>query len=228
MEVHPGCTWKPNILHREGGGQVDPPLSAPLRAQAVARRRGRWYTAPVKELPDDLGSDDVRGALARGWGLDANALSYVPLGFGSYHWAAEAGSRRLFLTADDLDAKPWLGADRPSVADGLRSALATAAALREERTLAFVLAPLRTLSGEVLHRIDARYTLSVFPFVEGRSGAFGDRADAERRRQRLRLVADLHLAQSPSQTPRRSLAVPQRDMLEGALASLDRPWSSGP
>ena len=49
---------------------------------------------------------DVAHALADGWGIRAETLTYAPVGGGSYHWMArdEQGEQR-FVTVDDLDAK---------------------------------------------------------------------------------------------------------------------------
>jgi hypothetical protein len=69
-------------------------------------------------------------------------MEYVPEGGGSYHWklTGDDGQSR-FVTVDDLDGKDWLGGTRGAVFEGLERALGTAAALRYEVGLEFVVAP---------------------------------------------------------------------------------------
>jgi spectinomycin phosphotransferase len=62
----------------------------------------------VHERPPDISDSDVAAALARQWPLTVQELSYLPVGFGGYHWLAvdQAGSR-WFVTVSGL-AAPWL------------------------------------------------------------------------------------------------------------------------
>jgi spectinomycin phosphotransferase len=72
-----------------------------------------------------------------------------PVGAGGYHWVARsAAGSRWFVTADDLDGKPWLGDSRDEVFQRLRGALGTARALRDAAGLAFVAAPKVITHGE--------------------------------------------------------------------------------
>ena len=43
----------------------------------------------------DISDSDVAAALARQWALTVQDLSYLPVGFGGYHWlaAGQTGSR---------------------------------------------------------------------------------------------------------------------------------------
>ena len=79
-------------------------------------------------------------------------MEYVPAGAGSYHWKlTDDGGRSHFVTVDDLDSKDWLGDVREAVFDGLGRALSTAAALRHEAGLEFVVAPIAACDGELKH-----------------------------------------------------------------------------
>jgi spectinomycin phosphotransferase len=69
--------------------------------------------------------------------------------------------------------------------------------------------------------VSPRYTLSVFPFVDGEAGQFGEYTASERAAV-VPLVAALH--QAPVTARRLDLALPLRE----ALAGVDRPWDSGP
>ena len=185
----------------------------------------------MESLPDGLGEQEIRDAVAAYWRLPVTEATFAPLGFGSYHWVARTeDGRRLFLTVDDLDRKPWLGNERRAAFAGLRAAFDTALALREEAGLAFVVAPRQARDGSTVRRIAARYSLAVFPFSEGRSGHFGASASPEDRELLLRLLADLHQATKAvaSLQPRTVAPLSGRDGLEAALADLGRPWQGGP
>jgi hypothetical protein len=107
-------------------------------------------------------------SLADGWGLAVSHLEYRPVGGGSYHWLVTDGAgTRSFVTADDLDQKGYLGADRDSAFEGLRCALDTAHALRHDAGLEFVVAPLSTPRAETAVRIDARHAVALYPFIDG-------------------------------------------------------------
>lgn len=140
------------------------------------------------------------------------------------------GRRRYFLSADDLDQKAWLGADRTLAFEGPRSAFDTALVLRDEAQLELVVPPIRTGDGQSVCRITHRYTLAVFPFIDGNPGRFGDEITGEGRGQLLQLLAALHRATPivASTAPRRGIELPSRPALEGALRDLHRPWEGGP
>jgi spectinomycin phosphotransferase len=158
-------------------------------------------------------------------------MEYVPAGAGSYHWKlTDDGGRSHFVTVDDLDSKDWFGHVRESVFDGLGRALSTAAALRHEAGLEFVVAPIAGRDGEFLHRVDDRYTVSVFPLLTGRSYPFGAYTDGRLRGQALDLIAALHQS-TEAVRDRAPCHVPSyagRDDLTAFLLEPDRPWGGGP
>jgi len=180
--------------------------------------------------PVGLDQTAVADAAACHWGLPVT-LRYIAIGAGSYHWLATAAAgARYFLTVDDLQDKPWLGADSDQVFSGLCTAFDTALALRENGGLPFVVAPMRSLAGEAACRLTARYSLAVFPFVNGQSGRWGDAVTASEADALAEVLAMLHQATPAvaSKVPRRSLELYGRAELETALCELDRPWSGGP
>jgi len=62
----------------------------------------------VYERPADKRDSDVAAGLARQWPLTVQDLSYLPVGFGEYHWlAVEPTGSRWFVTVSYL-AAPWL------------------------------------------------------------------------------------------------------------------------
>ncbi|GAA2434517.1 hypothetical protein GCM10010191_56230 [Actinomadura vinacea] len=166
----------------------------------------------MKDRPEGLAESAVRDALGA-WGIDAVPLQYAPVGFGDYHWIA--GERQWFVTVADIGEG----------FAGLRSAMDTAWALRG---LEFVVAPLRTVHGETVRRLGERYAISVFPFVDGDSGEFGQVLAAEQRILVLDMLAELHRTAPPSSTPVLRPEFPGRDDLEQALRESDRPWTGGP
>lgn len=185
----------------------------------------------MRSPPADLSLARVRGALADGWGIGDGDLSYVAKGGGSHHWTLVAdGDPTLFVTVDDLDDKDWLAATRDSAFGGLRRALETAASLRDAAGLDFVVAPLAAGSGDLVARVDDRYAISVFPFVEGRSHEFGPYSDARLRRRALDMVAALHGATAAveERAPRHVPDFGGHRDLDAFLAEPERPWDRGP
>ncbi|MBA2281037.1 MAG: phosphotransferase [Acidimicrobiia bacterium] len=179
--------------------------------------------------PDDLPDEAVVAAVAGGWDLRVRRIDHVPLGFGSHHWQVEIdGGERRFVTADDLEAKrrsPTEPLGRPR--QRLDAALSAACWLREAG-LPFVVAPLRTGTGAVLHELDERFAVAVYPFVDGEAHPWGAYPTPAARAV-LDLVATLHAAPGPPPTALvDDFEVPNRADLLAALDHLDAPWDTGP
>lgn len=171
----------------------------------------------MRNQPSDV---DPRPAL-RAWGIDAVSFEYLPVGFGDHHWtAADDRGRQWFVTVADLAHKNHNGIGATAAREGLRRAMDTAAALRH---LDFVLAPVRTQDGETLRPIDDRYAVSVFPFLDGTSGRFGDPPEPVGD-----LLDRLHRTPPPPSTPVARPELPGRAALETALAELGHRWTGGP
>ncbi|MHB8644047.1 MAG: phosphotransferase [Gaiellaceae bacterium] len=178
----------------------------------------------MRALPDEFEAGELIEPLAAGWGIDVDALEYVPLGGGSYHWRADD----VFVTVDDLNRKEWLGDTRDEVFDGLRRAFDTAVALQDSG-LEFVLAPIPASSGETLRRLDARYTIALFPFMDGTAGIFGEYEERERSAV-VGMLTELHRATASvaSIAPEFDPGFRGRAELEQALTDVGEPWTSGP
>jgi spectinomycin phosphotransferase len=185
---------------------------------------------PVRTAPESLDNGSVVDALHEGWHFDAALIEHAAVGAGSYHWeVADRSGRRRFVTVDDLDQKAWLGDTRDASFDGLRRAFDTAVTLQRSE-LHFVVAPILSREGDSVRRLDPRYAIALFPFVEGESGQFGWIADADERRDVVAMIAELHRATAAVGSVVRSagLDLPGRHHLEAALQELDEPWSGGP
>ncbi|MEV0384123.1 aminoglycoside phosphotransferase family protein [Nonomuraea sp. NPDC050643] len=174
----------------------------------------------MRDRPDDFDEDLLRPALTA-WGIEAATLDYAPVGFGDFHWVASGrGGRRWFVTVADVRRQTY---------EGLRLAMDTAAALREEAGLPFVVAPLRAADGTTLRRLDRhRYAMSVFPYEGGTGGDFGDPRPAPERELIIDLLAELHTTPPPLSTPDRPPALAGRAGLEQALRPSREPWLGGP
>jgi len=180
--------------------------------------------------PEGLDERDLRAALAAHWGL-AGDLRYLPKGVGAYHWALEAAGRPAwFVTVDDLDTKPWIGAGRDAVFAGLAVAYGVAGALRDRAGLDLAVGPRPAGDGAVAVRLTDRFSVGVHPFVAGVAGVWGAPPAPGVRVAVLRALAGLHRA-----TPRLAVPVPPpppdlpgRAALVAALDELGRPWSGGP
>jgi spectinomycin phosphotransferase len=179
--------------------------------------------------PEELETSALRDLLTDGWGLDVESVRYAAVGGGSYHWVVDdSEGTRSFVTADELDQKPWLGETRESAFDGLRRAFDTAVALRDGG-LGFVVAPIVTRRGETVRRIGPSHSIALFPFVAGEAGTFGRYETAERAAF-LTMLAELHAATPVvgSLATRVDLDLPGRGRLEAALRDLSQTWSGGP
>lgn len=184
----------------------------------------------MRALPDEFDDTALIGVLDDAWGFGVEAIQYVAVGGGTYHWLIHdlQGSRR-FVNVDDLDRKPWFGDSRESVFDGLRGALDTALALHRAG-LDFVVAPIPTSHGETVRRIGPRYTIALLPFVDGQAGQFGHYASPAERASVVAMLAELHAA-TPVVRPivgRIGLALPERRHLEAALDDVNQTWFGGP
>jgi spectinomycin phosphotransferase len=184
----------------------------------------------MNDLPEELDIDKLPRALAEGWRFEIATIEYAPVGFGSYHWIAMdgAGTRR-FVTVDDLDRKPWLGNGRETAFEGMARAFGTAVTLRGAG-LEFILAPIAAGDGTAVRRIDARYSMAVFPYVDGVSSDFGEHKTPEQRATVLAVLGRLHQATPAvaSTVPKGNLDVPGRSQLAAGLQTLDQPWTGGP
>jgi spectinomycin phosphotransferase len=182
----------------------------------------------VKAIPDDLDERALLEELTAGWDISASRVEYAPLGFGSYHWTIVDGrGRHWFVTVDDLGRD-----DSPDARDrelaGIRDAFRTAVALREEADLEFVLAPVPSKRGETARRLAPRYSVAVFPFVEGESQPFETVISAETAAAATVILSRLHRVPPPERVPRHDIALAGRSVIESSLNDLDEPWRSGP
>ena len=182
--------------------------------------------------PPDLDRSALVAALVHHWAIGAASLDYLPVGFGSHHWeAVGADGSRWFVSADDLRAAHHAGRAPDDVFEGLDRAFRTAAALRGDAGLEFVLAPIPSEDGTVIHRIDPRYAIRVEPFVDGAAEEVGDFEGPEERRRMGTMLGRLHAASGtvPRRLPgREDFALPGREELEEAFAHLETPWGQGP
>jgi spectinomycin phosphotransferase len=175
----------------------------------------------VRERPVDIRDSDVAAALDRQWVLTVQDLSYLPVGFGGYHWRAvdQTGSR-WFVTVSDL-ATPWV--------PDLPAAMQTAAWLATHAGLGFVVAPVPTRAGQVVGSLDSRHALTLFPYLDAAPSSFDDPIDDGDRAAIIDMLAALHTAIPKGiQVPTRPLQLANRPAIDQALASLDVPWTGGP
>lgn len=172
--------------------------------------------------PGDLDEEALARAVERGWGIGVARLAYRPVGWGSHHWeVAGADGTRWFVTVDELEQKRLTAAE--SADDGfarLTASLRSAVALRETG-LDFVVAPLPPPGdgGGPAARLGERFAVAVYPFVAGKSFAWGEWT-AEHRGRMTEMVAAVHMA--PPRAREHALAdafaVPFRDELEAGCA----------
>jgi spectinomycin phosphotransferase len=181
--------------------------------------------------PNDLDRAALLRALERHWRLRPLTLEYLPVGFGSHHWrAVGADGVEHFVTVDDLAA--GFQAPDPHVAfAALERAYTTAAFLRDEANLDFVVAPRTDEEGVVIRRVSDRYAVTVSPLVQGEMSDWGPWESVDDRRSMGGMLGRLHAVTSemPADLPRQEdFAIPSRAVVMDALDALDHPWNSGP
>jgi hypothetical protein len=188
--------------------------------------------AAVLTEPRDLDRSELARVLAERWGLRDPQLDYLAVGFGSHHWrAVDSRGTRSFVTVDDLEAGTRTTPDPDSALAALNRAFRTAALLRDDAALEFVLAPHFDREGEIIRRVSHRYAITVSPLVDGESREYGPYEEPDDRRRMGAVLGRLHAAtdQVPGDLPRREdFALPSRTALVDALHDLDRTWDSGP
>ena len=175
----------------------------------------------MRERPADIRDSDVAAGLARQWALTVQDMSYLPVGFGGYHWLAvdQTGSR-WFVTVSAL-AEPWV--------PDLPAAMQTAAWLATEAGLEFVVAPVPTRADHVVGSLDNRYAVTLFPYVDAAPSRFEDPIGDGDRAAIIDMLATLHTAIPKGiRVPSRPLQLGTRQAIDQALASLGVPWNGGP
>jgi len=197
-------------------------------AAGVAICNGDWPldTPP----PSAIDPTALAAVLAEAWSIDATALIYVPKGVGSYHWrAASDGQADSFITVDDLDTKPWLGRERDSTFERLVGTYASAWTLHHDDGLSLVVPPIRAADGSIAVRFDERYSIAVFPYVEGTAGNWGQPIAADERAVLARELVRRHNAEHGRRAgvQPRPHSLPERAALMQAFDSLGRPWTGG-
>lgn len=174
--------------------------------------------------PFDFDTAQLANALNDGWGIDATALDYLPVGFGSHHWRATGHhGHRWFVTVDEHR--------EAGAIENLRRAFSSALALRRDAGLGFVLAPLIGADGGVIRVLqEGRFTAAVTPWIDATPLGHGEIESDSDRADILGLLDRLHAARPSvegSLPPEVDLALPDRDELCRALDDLDGVWRTG-
>src|SRR6266567_3786254 len=162
---------------------------------SVCAGDSRRYRERVLTPPDGLSEELLVSVLARHWGLEAAAISYRAVGFGSHHWeVTDVAGERWFLTADELLTRRMSVDEPPEVTVGrIRHALAAAAALRAEGHR-FVVAPVPSGGGEPAVLAGDAFAVALYPFVAGQSFEWGEFCGEEHRQAVLGLVIGVRTA----------------------------------
>jgi len=191
---------------------------------AVYRRR-------VLTRPDDLPDEALVSTIRGGWNFTIASIDYCAVGFGSHHWdVVDARGDRRFVTVDDLRAKRLaLDEGEDAAFARLHAALATAHDLRRAG-YDFVVAPIPTTARAPVVRIDRRYAVALYPYVDGEHFDWGEFASPAHLRGLLDMVVALHAAPTTAALHARTddFAIPQRDELELTIGVDGEVVDSGP
>ncbi len=175
----------------------------------------------MHERPADLTDAELVAALREHWRLDIADVRYAPVGYGGYHWTAlDASGLRWFVTVSRLGRTGDLA--------DLRATMLAARDLADAG-LHFVVAPMRASSGDVVIHAWPDYAISVFPFIDGVPGHWGDTFTGPDRVAMTDMLALLHTTVAPAAgVPVRDLSPPSRPHLEISLRERGRSWRGGP
>ncbi len=183
----------------------------------------------MQHPPDDIGERELARVLAAGWGLPPAGLRYAALGFGDHHWElTDRSGGRWFVTVAAL-AGGWRGTGPAEGLADLRATLGTVTALHQAG-LEFAVAPVPTRGGQPLVPLGSGYAVTLFPWLDGAAGEFGEELPAGDQLTLITMLATLHNATSLAGggAPVRGPELPGRADLAAALGDLGRPWPGGP
>jgi spectinomycin phosphotransferase len=187
------------------------------------------YAKPVKKPPGHVDQRELARVLCERWGLAPGRLCHLPVGFGDHHWElTDAAGGRWFVTVAEL-AGGWRGTGPGAGYADLRASMETVTALGRAG-LEFAVAPVPAAGGQALARLGDGHAVTVFPYLDGASGDFGDEMPERDRLALIAILARLHGATPLARRTARARdpSPASRPALEAALGELGQPWSGGP
>jgi len=172
----------------------------------------------VLTRPDGLTDDALAAGLRSAFGVEAKALVYVPVGFGSHHWDAyDTNGERWFVTVDRLpDRRERRDEPNDSVFARLAAALNTAADVQ----LDFAVAPVDGVA-----RIHDAFCVARYPYLDGQTFARQPYPDIDAVCDMLRTLHAVPLERVP-RARRDDFSLMLRDEVERSL--VDPPADTGP
>ncbi|HEY9244038.1 MAG TPA: phosphotransferase [Streptosporangiaceae bacterium] len=183
----------------------------------------------MRHPPEDIDERGLARTLADGWGLPPAGLRYAAVGGGDHHWElTDPSGGRWFVTVAGL-AGGWRGTSPAEGLADLRAALGTVTALRQAG-LDFAVAPVPARTGEPLVPLGPAHAVTVFPWLDGEAGQFGEPLPADDQLTLITLLVCLHNATdvAGAGAPVRRPELADRAGLEAALEDLSQPWLGGP
>ena len=183
----------------------------------------------VKEQPSQVDQRELARILLEQWDLAPGRLCHLPVGFGDHHWElTDAAGGRWFVTVAEL-AGGWRGTGSAAGYADLQASMETVTALRRAG-LEFAVAPVPTASGQALAPFGDGYAVTVFPYIDGAPGDFGDSLPERDRLALIGVLARLHGATPLARRTAlaRDPGPASRPALEAALGELGEPWGGGP
>ncbi|WP_299444803.1 aminoglycoside phosphotransferase family protein [uncultured Phycicoccus sp.] len=174
----------------------------------------------MRTPPTDLAESDVLAVVRAGWAPAAATATYLPVGFGSHHWAVTGpDGDRWFVSADEVR--------EPGAHETLVAAFAVAAAARS-CGVDGAHGPVPAANGDLVVVV-GRWAVSVQSWLDGAVGRFGDRWSGHDASALVRLLGGLH-GTPPRGAPVEDPRVLGRQALESALTATaaGRGLGSGP
>ncbi|MGW7689727.1 aminoglycoside phosphotransferase [Streptomyces asiaticus] len=168
--------------------------------------------------PSFISDEAIARAVAAHWLPEVAEVAYLPWGFGAHHWRVAGGGTTLFVTLDQLEPRHTEAT--------LEAAYAGAAALAAAG-VHVVCAPLPARSsGRFTIGLEAG-TLSVTPWLDGRSPTEEEASRPRHVREVEAALATLHRATPPAGLRHWTPQVGP-EFADRLRARTARPWTSGP
>jgi len=167
----------------------------------------------MKQRPAGFDEAMLVDALRDDWGIAADELEYLALGFGGHHWRAAAAGAAWFLTVNDIHE-----------IDQLQPAFAAARWLEVSAGMEFVVGPRPARTGELVQPLGRRFALSVYPWLDQVQPMHDPDGVLT-----AGLLKRLHAVALPRGLARtEDFILPRRRQLEMVLADTDAAWDGGP
>lgn len=172
----------------------------------------------MKIPPTSPTLDEVLRLVQRDWRDDADAATYVPVGFGAHHWRIDASGAPILFATFDVENKH-------RSLNELERAFTSAASL-ESAGFGHAVAPNQSRSGAFTVRASSG-VLSVTSWLDGRTPTWVAARESAHVARIVDLLSSLHSCDAPPDIPEWRPRV-DIDLVASLRERVQAPWEGGP